>query len=114
MLGQSGIMYVRSNHISSTNSFLWWFNFEKDHTEYATGEHTYKGQEGFYIITDSEEQSLGLPKGNYDVSLSLTAKVYDQDGQLVYGNNNHAGVWGDVIQVYVNPYQSSFFTNRIQ
>ena len=59
----------------------------------------YRGQEGYYILTDPEEQALGLPKGDYDVSLALAAKIYDKDAQLVYDTNNGIGLFGDVIQV---------------
>jgi bilirubin oxidase len=57
------------------------------------------GLDGFYLLTDKKEQSLGLPMGNYDVPLALTAKQYDADGQLVYDTHGHTGLWGDIIQV---------------
>jgi bilirubin oxidase len=59
------------------------------------------GQEGFYLLTDSEEQALNLPPGLYDIPMSLTSKQYAQDGSLVYDTNGNNGVPGDVIQVYV-------------
>ena len=75
-------------------------NLRQDHTEYTTGEHTYGGQAGFYIITDAEEQSLGLPSGDYDVTLALSSKTYNWDGSLSFDTNNNAGLWGDIIHVY--------------
>jgi bilirubin oxidase len=57
------------------------------------------GLDGFYLLTDNEEQALGLPTGDYDVPLSVAAKQYDADGQLVYDAHNHTGLWGDIIQV---------------
>jgi hypothetical protein len=59
------------------------------------------GQEGSYIITDPEEQSLGLPKGKYDFPIVIGAKLYHDDGSLRYDTNNSIGLWGDIIQVYV-------------
>lgn len=57
------------------------------------------GQEGIYVITDTEEQGLGLPSGNYDVPLGISAKIYNSDGTLRFDDNNHAGLWGDIIHV---------------
>jgi bilirubin oxidase len=71
----------------------------QDHTEYTTSENAYWGQEGSYIITDAEEQSLGLPSGKHDVLLTLGSKIYGSDGQLVFDTMNNAGLWGDVIHV---------------
>ena len=64
-----------------------------------TGQNAYRGQEGFYYITDAEEQAMGLPSGQYDVPLLLSAKVYNSDGTLNYDTNNNFGLWGDVIEV---------------
>ena len=58
------------------------------------------GLEGFYLLTDDEEEALGLPAGDYDVPLSLSDKQYSANGSLVYNTNADNGLWGDVIQVY--------------
>jgi bilirubin oxidase len=71
----------------------------KDHTEYATGENVYRGQEGFYLLTDDEEQELKLPASNYDIPLLISAKQYNSDGTLVYDTHGSYGLLGDVIQV---------------
>ena len=59
----------------------------------------YYGQEGGYIITDPQEQSLCLPCGKYDLQFTISAKSYNKDGSLKWDTNGAAGVWGDVIQV---------------
>jgi hypothetical protein len=59
------------------------------------------GQDGFYLLTDNEEQALNLPTGIYDVPLSISAKQYSSDGSLVYDTNGGNGIFGDVIQVSV-------------
>jgi bilirubin oxidase len=74
-------------------------NFLQDHTERETGENVYMGLSGFYILTDDEEQALGLPAGDYDIPLTLGAKQYNSDGSLLYNTNNNTGLWGDVIHV---------------
>ncbi|KAF2710227.1 bilirubin oxidase [Pleomassaria siparia CBS 279.74] len=86
---------------NSQNARTLWYH---DHVEYLTGEHAYRGQDGMYIITDAEEQALGLPSGKYDVVLALSAKVYNADGSLNYDTNNNAGLWGDIIQVNGQPW----------
>jgi bilirubin oxidase len=58
------------------------------------------GLDGFYLLTDKQEQALGLPNGDYDIPMALTAKQYGTDGQLIYDTHNHTGLWGDIIQVY--------------
>ena len=71
----------------------------QDHTEFQTSENAYRGQEGFYYITDPIEQALDLPTGKYDIPLALAAKVYNTDGSLKFDNNDDFGLWGDIIQV---------------
>lgn len=71
----------------------------QDHTEYATGVNVYLVLEGFYFLTDDEEQALKLPTGQYDVPLALSAKQYSTNGTLAYNSNGNYGLPGDVIQV---------------
>lgn len=54
-----------------------------------------------YLITDSEEQSLGLPSGKHDIGLMLESKMYNSDGSLNFDTHDNRGLWGDVIHVYV-------------
>lgn len=61
--------------------------------------HAYLGLEGFYILTDDEEQALQLPAKQYDVPLALSAKQYSSNGTLVYDTHDNQGLPGDVIQV---------------
>ncbi|KAF2181919.1 bilirubin oxidase [Zopfia rhizophila CBS 207.26] len=75
-----------------------------DHSEFVTGENVYRGQEGFYIITDAQEQSLELPSGNYDVTISLQSKMYNPDGSLLFDTDNNTGLLGDVIQANGQPW----------
>jgi bilirubin oxidase len=86
-------------------------NINQDHTEFETAENAYRGQEGFYIITDSQEQALGLPSGKYDIPLALAAKEYNSDGSLRFETNGNFGLYGDIIQVYVHVMQNSDSSN---
>ncbi|KAF2740193.1 Cupredoxin [Polyplosphaeria fusca] len=86
---------------NAQNARTIWYH---DHTEFHTGENAYKGQEGFYLLRDSHEQSLGLPSGDHDVTLMFGSKTYNQDGSLNYDTNNGIGLWGDVISVNAQPW----------
>lgn len=75
-----------------------------DHTARQTGENVYMGLYGFYLLTDEEEQALGLPAGDYDIPLALSAKQYAADGSLFFDTHNNTGLWGDVIHVNGQPW----------
>lgn len=58
------------------------------------------GLNGFYLLSDEEEQALDLPKGNFDIAMVISSKQYGSNGELVYNTNGNTGLWGDIIQVY--------------
>ncbi|KAL6711901.1 hypothetical protein ACN47E_002944 [Coniothyrium glycines] len=70
-----------------------------DHAIHHTAENAYFGQAGFYILHDPAEDALGLPSGNYDLPLALSAKQYNKDGTLFDPKNELVSLWGDVIHV---------------
>ena len=78
---------------------LWYHDHAVDHT----AENVYFGQAGFYILSDAQEQSLGLPSGNYDIPLGIFARRYNPNGTLWDPELNRevTSVYGDVIEVYV-------------
>ncbi|RMZ70364.1 bilirubin oxidase [Pyrenophora seminiperda CCB06] len=86
---------------NAQNARTIWYH---DHTEYQTAKNVYRGLDGFYIISDEEEQALNLPAGDYDIPLSLSAKRYATDGSLIDEDGEHIGLWGDVIQVNGQPW----------
>jgi bilirubin oxidase len=57
------------------------------------------GLNGFYLLSDDEEQALDLPYGDHDIPLAVSAKQYAANGSLVYNTHNNTGLWGDVIEV---------------
>lgn len=71
-----------------------------------TAENAYGGQAGAYIITDPEQDALGLPSGygEYDIPLILSAKQYNSDGSLFSLVGEDTSLWGDVIQVNGQPW----------
>ncbi|KAF2637509.1 hypothetical protein P280DRAFT_482944 [Massarina eburnea CBS 473.64] len=76
---------------------LWYHDHAIDHT----AENAYYGQAGFYILSDAQEDALGLPSGKYDLPLSIAAKRYEADGSLwdPEANKETVSVFGDVIHV---------------
>ncbi|QDS69185.1 hypothetical protein FKW77_000028 [Venturia effusa] len=66
-----------------------------------TAENAYFGQAGAYILHDSEEQSLGIPQGQYDIPLGLASKRYHANGSLwdPEVNREETSLYGDVFEV---------------
>lgn len=75
-----------------------------DHAVHHTAENAYFGQAGFYILHDPAEDALGLPSGDYDVPLALSAKQYNSDGTLFDPKDELTSLWGDVIHVNGAPW----------
>ncbi|KAJ6191923.1 bilirubin oxidase [Bipolaris maydis] len=86
---------------NAQNARTIWYH---DHTEHETGENVYFGLNGFYLLSDDEEQALDLPDGDLDIPLAISAKQYSTNGSLIYNHNNHTGLWGDVIEVNGQPW----------
>jgi len=57
------------------------------HPHGRTGPQAYYGLAGLLLIHDEEEQTLGLPSGEYDVPLVIQDRLFDKDNQLIYGGN---------------------------
>jgi spore coat protein A len=55
-----------------------------DHAVDTTARHVYMGLAGFYLISDPNEQSLGLPSGANDVALLLQDRLFNSDASLNY------------------------------
>jgi FtsP/CotA-like multicopper oxidase with cupredoxin domain len=70
-----------------------------DHGVHITAPNAYMGLAAMYILHDPHELSLPIPHGAYDVPLVLRDAMFESDGQLLYDDNGHSGVYGDVILV---------------
>ncbi|MBD2774048.1 multicopper oxidase family protein [Iningainema tapete] len=81
-----------NNRIAAT---LWYH----DHTVMVTAQQAYMGLAGMYILQDDLELGLPLPKGEYDVPLFLSDKIFASDGSLVFNDQNRNKLMGDVITV---------------
>ena len=69
-----------------------------DHRDMVTGRNVWKGLFGAFIYDDPFEQSLNLPKDEYDVPLMVSDRQFDADNQIPYTFVS-GGVFGDVILV---------------
>lgn len=59
-----------------------------DHSHHMEAEHIYRGLHGFYLISDPEEEALGLPSGQYDIPILLRDALIGADGSLVFDPAN--------------------------
>jgi spore coat protein A len=84
-----------------------------DHRMDFTGPQVYRGLAGFHIVTDDEDDALGLPNGDRDIPLMITDRAFDEDGSFRYPAQHHGagvtgaymeGVLGDVILVNGAPW----------
>ncbi len=55
-----------------------------DHAIGITRLNVYAGLAGFYLIRDSEEDSLNLPSGPYEIPLMIQDRSFNADGSLLY------------------------------
>ncbi|AEF42384.1 multicopper oxidase family protein [Hoyosella subflava] len=55
-----------------------------DHAMDFTGPNVYAGLAGFCILTDAEEEALGLPSNERDVELMLADRSFTSDAQFKY------------------------------
>lgn len=85
----------------------YWFH---PHPHGRTGPQIYNGLAGMLIVTDAEEESLGLPAGEYDVPVIIQDRKFDTNNQLVYLDRGRMdrmmGFLGDQILINGTPEQT--------
>jgi FtsP/CotA-like multicopper oxidase with cupredoxin domain len=85
--------YVYDNEESART--LWYH----DHAVMHTAENVYMGLAAFYLVRDAAEDRLQLPTGRYDIPLVLRDVILGADGALVYDDDGHKSLQGDIILV---------------
>jgi spore coat protein A, manganese oxidase len=75
-----------------------------DHGEHHTAENVYFGLAGQYQLTDPQERALPIPKGTYDIPLTLSDAIFGIDGSLLFTQDSRHGLTGDVILVNARPW----------
>jgi len=94
------------NYPNIQRSATLWYH---DHAMHDTARNVYMGLAGFYLITDDHEQSLPLPKGQFDIPLVVQDRLFTPTGSLFLPQHDptrpeRQGVFGDVILVNGAPY----------
>jgi FtsP/CotA-like multicopper oxidase with cupredoxin domain len=74
-----------------------------DHGVHFTALNAYSGLAAQYHLHDPIEREL-LPQGDFDVPLTITDAMFASNGSLGYDDNDHSGLWGDVILVNGRPW----------
>jgi spore coat protein A len=82
--GQSSLYYYPNQQDAAQ---LWYH----DHALGITRLNVYAGLFGNYFVRDAFEDALNLPKGKYEIPLTLCDRSYDVDGQLSYTISPDAG-----------------------
>jgi uncharacterized membrane protein YgcG len=70
------------------------------------------GLAAMYVLHDDEELSLPIPHGAYDVPFVLRDAMFEDSGALLFDDNNHSGVYGDVILVNGVPWPAMAVQRR--
>jgi FtsP/CotA-like multicopper oxidase with cupredoxin domain len=83
-----------------------------DHGVHHTSQNAYNGLAGMYILHDPEEQTLGIPQGQYDIPLVIRDAMFATDGSLIYDDNSESGVYGDVLLVNGVPWPEMVVERR--
>lgn len=83
-----------------------------DHGVHHTGQSVYSGMVAQYHMHDATERAL-LPQGDYDVPLTISDALFDKAGRLVYSDNDHSGLWGDVVLVNGTPWPVMTVQRRV-
>ncbi len=65
-----------------------------DHALGITRLNVYTGLAGFYLIRDSLEQKLNLPRGSYEIPLMIQDRSFNPDGSLFYPHQPPGGIPG--------------------
>jgi spore coat protein A, manganese oxidase len=70
-----------------------------DHGVHRTAKNAYAGLAGQYHMHDEMEALSGIPTGAYDMPLTIRDALFEQDGRLLWDDNDQSSLMGDVILV---------------
>ncbi len=68
-----------------------------------TAENAYMGLAAHVPAARRGRGPLPIPKGDYDLPLVITDKMFAADGKFMYDDEGHSGLYGDVILVNGGP-----------
>jgi spore coat protein A, manganese oxidase len=96
-VGQTKTYEFPNNQESRT---LWYH----DHGVHHTAENAYMGLAAMYLMSDELEDRLPIPKGSYDLPMVIADKMFAANGSLMYDDEGHSGLYGDVMLVNGRPW----------
>jgi spore coat protein A len=96
-VGQTKTYQFPNNQESRT---LWYH----DHGVHHTAENAYMGLAAMYLMSDELEDRLPIPKGTYDLPMVIADKMFAANGSLMYDDEGHSGLYGDVMLVNGQPW----------
>jgi len=96
-VGQTKTYQFPNNQESRT---LWYH----DHGVHHTAENAYMGLAAMYLMSDELEDRLPIPKGSYDLPMVIADKMFAANGSLMYDDEGHSGLYGDVMLVNGQPW----------
>ena len=70
-----------------------------DHGVHQTASNAYFGLAAQYHLHDETEASLPIPKGKYDIPLTIRDAIFATTGDLIYDDGGESSLMGDVILV---------------
>ena len=97
-----GSEYVYEFEVTNRAGTYWYH----PHPHMQTGPQVYKGMAGLAIVSDDEEDALGLPGGAQDLTCVLQDRRFDENNQLVYSTSMmdmETGFLGDRVLVNGKP-----------
>ena len=93
--------YKIYHYPNSQDARTLWYH---DHGVHHTAENAYMGLAALYLLTDDVEKRLPIPKDKFDLPMVITDKMFAADGKLMYDDEGHSGLYGDVILVNGAPW----------
>ncbi|MDT0349423.1 multicopper oxidase family protein [Pseudonocardia charpentierae] len=96
-VGQTKTYQFPNNQESRT---LWYH----DHGVHHTAENAYMGLAAMYLMSDELEDRLPIPKGSHDLPMVIADKMFAANGSLMYDDEGHSGLYGDVMLVNGQPW----------
>lgn len=101
--------YYKDYIYPNDSAAIFWYH---DHALGQTARNAYMGLAGMYIVQDDEELALPLPKGDYDIPLIIQDLKFASDGSLIFDDQAHHSLMGDVITVNGVPWPLMEVANR--
>ncbi len=78
-VGEGG-QYVYEFEVRNRAGTYWYHA----HPHQRTAEQVYRGMAGLFIVHDSDEDALELPRSEFDIPVVIQDRSFDADNQLVY------------------------------